>query len=316
MPVFYRGRELIGYTGLKAHLQDIGGKEPYSTDTVDVFQEGTIFPGLKLYKRASFPTRSTACWCQLTGSKYVVGDVEALVVAVRAGAAALCDVVDRFGLDEVETCVERMYDHGEAVIRSYFEKIPDGRYIAHGMMDNNGVDTDSIPFEVALEVEGSTVRVDYSNSPPMQNGPVNCPIASTVSATAWRSCGSPAAATTSTRATSVRSRSSPVPAPCSIRCGRRRASSNFIPAMQAMEVILRACPRSCRRRCLRPATATSRPPCGGGSTRRRVSPGPRACRIWGAGCLVQERRPELPDCTRWRRRPATFLRGLRIRDPG
>ena len=51
MPVFLHDEELIGYTRSRAHWLDIGGKEPYSTDTVDVFQEGTIFPGVKLYRR-------------------------------------------------------------------------------------------------------------------------------------------------------------------------------------------------------------------------------------------------------------------------
>ena len=37
MPVF--DGELIAYTAIKAHWLDIAGKEPYSTDTVDVFQE-------------------------------------------------------------------------------------------------------------------------------------------------------------------------------------------------------------------------------------------------------------------------------------
>ena len=39
MPVFAAG-ELVGYSAIKAHWLDIGGKDPYSTDTVDVFQEG------------------------------------------------------------------------------------------------------------------------------------------------------------------------------------------------------------------------------------------------------------------------------------
>ena len=46
MPVFLRDGELVGYAAIKAHWLDIGGKDPYSTDTVDVFQEGTIFPGV------------------------------------------------------------------------------------------------------------------------------------------------------------------------------------------------------------------------------------------------------------------------------
>src|SRR4051794_17190342 len=37
-PAFFAG-ELVGYAAIKAHWLDIGGKDPYSTDTVDVFQE-------------------------------------------------------------------------------------------------------------------------------------------------------------------------------------------------------------------------------------------------------------------------------------
>ena len=55
MPVFMDDGELIGYTTIKGHWLDIGGKEPYSTDTVDVFQEGTVYPGIKLYRRGEEP---------------------------------------------------------------------------------------------------------------------------------------------------------------------------------------------------------------------------------------------------------------------
>jgi N-methylhydantoinase B len=75
-----------------------------------------------------------------------------------------------------------MFDHGEQVVRGYFEQLPDGRYVGQGMMDNNGLDDVPVEFEVALEIDGSTVRVDFSNAPDAQAGPINCPIASTVSA--------------------------------------------------------------------------------------------------------------------------------------
>jgi N-methylhydantoinase B len=67
-------------------------------------------------------------------------------------------------------------------VRTYFEKLPDGRYVGQGQMDNNGLDDNPVPFEVAVEVDGSTVRVDFTNSPDAHPGPINCPIASTVSA--------------------------------------------------------------------------------------------------------------------------------------
>jgi N-methylhydantoinase B len=183
MPVFLHDQELIGYTTIKAHWLDIGGKEPYSTDTVDVFQEGTIFPGVKLYSRGALVRD---IWKFVVANsrvpKMVAGDINAEVAGVRTGAAALLRVVERFGFETFRRCVERMFDHGEAVVRSYFERIPDGRYVGHGAMDDNGLDDEQVPFEVVLEVEGSTVRLDYSNAPDAHPGPINCPVASTVSA--------------------------------------------------------------------------------------------------------------------------------------
>jgi N-methylhydantoinase B len=183
MPVFLRDEELIGYTTIKAHWLDIGGKEPYSTDTVDVFQEGTIFPGVKLYSRGALVRD---IWKFVVANsrvpKMVAGDINAEVAGVRTGAASLLRVVERYGLDTFRQCVERMFDHGEAVVRSYFEQIPDGRYVGRGAMDDNGLDDEQVPFDVVLEVEGSTVRLDYSNAPAAHPGPINCPLASTVSA--------------------------------------------------------------------------------------------------------------------------------------
>jgi N-methylhydantoinase B len=182
MPVFLDGEGLIGYAVIKGHWLDIGGKEPYSTDTVDVFQEGTIFPGVKLYRRGELVRdifRMATANSRVP--KMVAGDINAEVVGVRTGAAALVRLVERYGLERFSESVERMFDHGEAVVRSYFEKIPDGRYVGHGIMDNNGLDDVLVPFEVALEVEGSTVRIDYSNAPDAHPGPINCPLPSTVS---------------------------------------------------------------------------------------------------------------------------------------
>lgn len=183
MPVYLDDKELVGYTTIKGHWLDIGGKEPYSTDTVDVFQEGTIFPGVKLCSKGKLvPDIYRMAVANSRVPKMVAGDINAEIVGVRTGAAGLLRVVEKYGLEVFQNSVERMYDHGEAVVRSYLEKIPDGRYVGHGEMDNNGLDEEPVPFEVVLEVEGSTVRLDYSNTPQAHPGPINCPLPSTVSA--------------------------------------------------------------------------------------------------------------------------------------
>jgi N-methylhydantoinase B len=184
MPVFLEDETLVGYTTIKGHYLDIGGKEPYSTDTVDVFQEGTIFPGVKLYRRGELvPDIYRMLLANSRVPKFVAGDVNAEVIGVRTGAAAMLRVIERVGLETFETSVERMYDHGESIVRSYFEQIPDGTYVGDGVMDDDGISDTQVPFELTIEVKGSDIRVDYSKAPDANVGPINTPLPSTVSAT-------------------------------------------------------------------------------------------------------------------------------------
>jgi N-methylhydantoinase B len=182
MPVFYDGA-LVAYTAIKGHWLDIGGKEPYSTDTVDVFQEGTIFPGVRLYSggvRVDDIYRMALANSRVP--KAVAGDINAEVVGVRTGASAVTALVGRYGLERFRAAVSRMYDHGEAVVRSYFEALPDGVFVGHGEMDNNGITDDRIPFDVTMTINGTDVTLDFSEVPEAQVGPVNCPVPSTMSA--------------------------------------------------------------------------------------------------------------------------------------
>jgi len=181
-PVYLDDGELIGYTAIKGHWLDIAGKDPYCTDTIDVFQEGTIYPGVKIYKKGELNDdihRMVVANSRVP--KFVAGDLNAQVVGCRVGATAFREVVGRFGRAEFLNAVENMFDHGERVVRSYFEKIPDGRYVASGEMDSDGISDERIPFEIAVEVKGSDVRIDFSNAPDSRPGPVNCPVPSTIS---------------------------------------------------------------------------------------------------------------------------------------
>lgn len=182
VPVFH-GPTLIGYSAVKAHWLDIGGKNPYCTDTIDVFQEGTIFPGVKLYDagRLVDPIQRMI----LANSRFpreVLGDINAMVAGATAGATALRRIVERHGLDDFLACVERMYAHGEQVVREWFSALPDGVFSAGGTIDRDGVSDDPVPFSLQVRVDGSTVTVDLSGAPDQTVGPINCPLPSTVAA--------------------------------------------------------------------------------------------------------------------------------------
>lgn len=177
VPIFHDG-ELLGYSAVKAHHRDIGAIHPYCTDTTDNFQEGTIFPGVKLYRAGELQEdlyRTLVANSRLP--RALVGDLSAQIGSAKLGAAGLLRLVDRYGVDRFRAATEVMFEQGEAEIRGVLETIPDGRYTAAGAMDSDGITDDPVPFEVAVEVRGSDVLVDLTNAPEARPGPINTPAA-------------------------------------------------------------------------------------------------------------------------------------------
>ena len=92
MPVFLSDGDAVGYTAIKAPLaRHRRARRSTAPTPTDVFQEGTIFPGVKLYSagRARRRTSSRMAIANSRLPKFVAGDINAEVVGVRAGAAAL-----------------------------------------------------------------------------------------------------------------------------------------------------------------------------------------------------------------------------------
>lgn len=180
-PVFIENK-LIGYTAIKAHWLDTGGKEPYSTDTVDIFQEGTIYPGLKLYKKGKLEEDIfKLIKANSRVPKAIEGDLNAQLNGIIAGANALKRIVNKFGYELFYASVLEIYEHGEKLVRKSLQKIPDGTYSGFGQMDSNGVDEGVVKFKISIEVKGSDLILDFTDAPDQQNGPINCPLPSTVS---------------------------------------------------------------------------------------------------------------------------------------
>ena len=182
VPAFLDG-SLIGYAAVKAHHMDMGAIEPFCTNTTDNFQEGAIFPGVRIFrggKREEDMYRTVLANSRLPDA--LAGDLNAQIVAANVGLAALRRLIERYGLESFRAAVERIFDHGEATVRHFLERIPDGRYVGAGAMDNDGLSDDLVPFTVATDISGSDVRVDFTDSPKQQAGPINCPLPTSVSA--------------------------------------------------------------------------------------------------------------------------------------
>jgi N-methylhydantoinase B len=181
MPVFVDG-ELVGYSAQKAHHADNGAKAPYCSDTTDVFQEGMIFPGVKIYKAGVKDDdlfRTFVANSRLP--RISAGDLSAQIAAAQAGTAAFEAIVEKYGRETFEACVARMFDHGESIVRKALQDLPDGRWERDWKIDGDGLTEEEVPFTVAISIAGGDIEVDVSECAPQAAGPVNSPQPNTVS---------------------------------------------------------------------------------------------------------------------------------------
>ncbi len=184
-PVFFEG-ELVGFSAVKMHWLDIGGKDPGSwSDTENIFQEGLRLRSIKLFD-AGQPVEPIfqIIRYNVRLSDAALGDLRAQIAACRTGEKRFIHILEKYGRATVEAAVRRIFLHSEKLAARAVAAIPDGVYEAVGFMDNDGLrlDQENLPIQVKVVVRGSEMEVDLSGSSPENLGPVNCGRAATVSA--------------------------------------------------------------------------------------------------------------------------------------
>jgi N-methylhydantoinase B len=166
IPIFYQG-ELVAYSANTAHHLDIGAATPgLIIDIPDVFAEGMLFAGVKLYEKG---VRNEALW-QFMGSNSRVAqalkdDLEAQIAAARLGVIRFQELLDTYGKDIVLAATTQLMDYTESVMRQRISEIPDGEYFAEGVMDDDGRNRGkTLPVKVCVRVDGDGITVDLTGS--------------------------------------------------------------------------------------------------------------------------------------------------------
>ena len=156
---------------------------PYCTNTTDVFQEGVVFPGVKLFVRGQLVKDVYRMVIANTRMPvHVAGDVNAEVVGLRTGAAALVRArraLRSRALRGVRRADVRPRRGGCPLVPRADPGWPLHRPGPDGL--GRRLATTRSPSRSRSRSTGSTVRLDYTNAPDATRGPVNCPLPMTVS---------------------------------------------------------------------------------------------------------------------------------------
>jgi N-methylhydantoinase B len=179
-PIFHDGK-LIAYAALRGHMGDFGAKGPYPTDSTDLWQEGTLFPGLKLYKAGELNEdvlRILRANSRLPAE--TAGSTLAGAGAVQACSRKMTELVSNYGRDAYYAAIDRLLRDSERAARGAIGEIADGVYPFEDWMDDDGVEQDPVLIKGEITVNGSDITIDLSESAPEVKGPINCPWGYTV----------------------------------------------------------------------------------------------------------------------------------------
>lgn len=180
--VFHEGK-IVAYVGMRAHMGDCGAINQYPVSSTDMYQEGTIFPAVKLFRKGVLDKsvlRTIEANSRLpleTGGNYLAG-----AASLNAGRKRVVEIIEKYGWETVRGGKEEIYDHAERLTRQAIDRIPDGTYVASDCMDSNGVENEPVPIKLAVTIKGSDVVVDMTGSAKQQRGPINCAYSYTATA--------------------------------------------------------------------------------------------------------------------------------------
>lgn len=169
MPVFVEG-EIVAWTANIAHWNDVGGMVPgsMSTDATEIFQEGMIYPGVKLISRGK-PIRSVfdilTANCRMPD--FLTGDLWAGVASVRVGERRILEIVKKYGKDVFLYALEDYMNFGEQVSLNAIKSLPKGVYSLAEPQD------DGQTYKVTVEITDNEFIIDLRENPDQDRGPFN-----------------------------------------------------------------------------------------------------------------------------------------------
>jgi len=184
-PIFVDGK-LVGFAGSVSHHLDLGGGNPGLTpDAADVHAEGLLFPPSKYNFERDWNggplERLVAANIRAPGQ--TIGDFYAQFSANAIGAERVAQLCRRYGAAKLERAMADLVEYSERRFRAAIAELPDGDYYGEDAVDDDGLSDAPLTVRAKVSVRGDSISIDYDGTCPQVRRNLNCPFASTVSAT-------------------------------------------------------------------------------------------------------------------------------------
>ncbi|WP_182422096.1 hydantoinase B/oxoprolinase family protein [Aureimonas sp. ME7] len=169
----FRNGKLVGYFACTAHVVDVGGRG-FGPDANEVYEEGIFVPIMKFAERGRVnKDLVNILHNNVRESHQVVGDVYALAACNEIGHRRLMDMMEEFGLADLETLAEFIFERSLEATLERIRALPKGSFANTMRVDGYG---SPIDIAVRIDVGEEEITADFEGtSPPSPKG-INCPL--------------------------------------------------------------------------------------------------------------------------------------------
>jgi N-methylhydantoinase B len=174
-PIFHKDL-LVGYSVNKAHWTEVGGKDPgsWSVDATEVFQEGLLFPCVRLYASGKINQALVEMIeANVRTPDDTLGDLFAQAAALRVGSNRVAELCRKYGIDAVESAIAEHIRRGRDRARRAMAELPHGVFEVDDVMENNIVTGKPTPVRLRLTIDDERFVVDVSDNQPPVGAPIN-----------------------------------------------------------------------------------------------------------------------------------------------
>ncbi|HEY1688269.1 MAG TPA: hydantoinase B/oxoprolinase family protein [Solirubrobacteraceae bacterium] len=183
-PMFHEGAQL-GFAVNRGHWADIGGMTAggWGGGARHVIQEAITIPPTKLYRKGEvireirdFVLRNVRMPAQAWG------DLQAQIASAITAERRVVDLAERYGVDAVREAGRRAITYSGDRFRRQMAVIPDGRYEAQDIMDDDGFGGDPRTLSISVVKQGTSLTVDFEGTSAQVAGSINATLAATKAA--------------------------------------------------------------------------------------------------------------------------------------
>lgn len=172
MPVYHQ-RELVAFTACTSHLVDLGGLG-MGPEGSDIYDEGLLIPPCTLVQQGEM-NQLLLDIIKANSREPVAneGDIYALSACCETGAKRLTDMMNEFGLTQLDTLADYIINTSEKGCEQAIAEVPNGCY--KSKLTIEGYESD-IDLHATLIVNDTNIQLDFTGTAACSAKGINVPL--------------------------------------------------------------------------------------------------------------------------------------------